>query len=120
MVILDSNILIYLANRSLDRSSVAGVDIGFASITKIETLGYHKILVQEQYIILALMNEARLFPLTDAVIDQAVVLRQIRNIGLGDAIIAATALVEGIELWTANTTDFEGIRGLKLHNPIVR
>ena len=37
---------------------------------------------------------------------------------LGDAIIASTALVNDLDLWTANTDDFKNIEGLKLHNPL--
>ncbi len=37
---------------------------------------------------------------------------------LGDAIIAATALVRGYELWTANTEDFSHVEGLRLKNPL--
>lgn len=118
MVILDSNILIYIGNRTLDRSVVADVDISFASISKVETLGYRDILVQEQRIISALLQEAQVYSLTDEIIDRAVILRQLRRMGLGDAIIAATALVHGVDLWTADEADFAGIEGLRVHNPL--
>ena len=36
---------------------------------------------------------------------------------LGDAIIAATALVHGLKLVTRNVDDFEHITGLELLNP---
>jgi predicted nucleic acid-binding protein len=118
VILLDSNILIYIGNHTLDRSVVAGVDISFASISKIETLGYRDILVQEERIINALLEESHVYPLTDAIIDRSVILRQMRRMGLGDAIIAATALVEDAELWTANEVDFAGIEGLRVHNPL--
>ncbi len=37
---------------------------------------------------------------------------------LGDALIAATALVHGVELVTRNTADFSGIAGLRVINPL--
>jgi predicted nucleic acid-binding protein len=37
---------------------------------------------------------------------------------LGDAIVAATAIENNCELWTANTGDFKHIEGLKLVNPL--
>lgn len=118
MIILDSNILIYLCNKTLNRSVIASVDIGFAGISKIEVLGYRGILAQEQHIIEALLQEAESYPLTDAIINRAIILRQTKKLSLGDAIIAATALVYDYELWTANEEDFAGIDGLRIHNPL--
>ena len=37
---------------------------------------------------------------------------------LGDAIIAATALVYDYELWTANKETFSQVDGLRLGNPL--
>jgi predicted nucleic acid-binding protein len=45
-------------------------------------------------------------------------LRQQKKMSLGDAIVAATALERGSELWTANDADFAHIEGLRLHNPL--
>nr|VFJ66054.1 MAG: hypothetical protein BECKFW1821B_GA0114236_11116 [Candidatus Kentron sp. FW] len=39
---------------------------------------------------------------------------------VGDALIAATALVHNLELATANTSDFDWIEGLDVVNPVVR
>ena len=51
------------------------------------------------------------------IIEEAVRLRQRRNMSLGDALIAATALVENLTLVTRNVDDFKHIPGLKLINP---
>ena len=53
-----------------------------------------------------------MLPLSDAVVARAVSLRQERKTSLGDALIAATALVFGRELLTRNVKDFVGIPGL--------
>lgn len=45
-------------------------------------------------------------------------LRQTRKMSLGDALIAATALVVGRELHTHNIKDYEGIPGLIVIDPI--
>jgi len=50
-----------------------------------------------------------LIPLSDAVAQQAIQLRQQRRIKLGDSIIAGTALVHGLTLVTHNTDDFDWI-----------
>lgn len=59
-----------------------------------------------------------MLPLSDAVMCQAVRLRQQRRMGLGDAIIAATALVHDLTLVTHNVQDFHRIRGLRLLDPL--
>ena len=63
-------------------------------------------------------QNAEILPLTDAIAQQAVTLRQQRRIGLGDAIIAATAMVHDLALVTHNTEDFRWISGLELLDPL--
>ena len=45
-------------------------------------------------------------------IDRAIVLKQMRKMALGDALIAATALVHRQPLLTKNVSDFDKIIGL--------
>jgi len=52
------------------------------------------------------------------VIDNATLLRQKKNLGLGTALIAATCLLFDEEVLTANTDDFKNIQGLKVVNPL--
>jgi len=58
------------------------------------------------------------FPLTDEIVAEAIRLRQLRRLKLGDAIIAATALTHRLPLVTHNTDDFAGIPGLRLIDPL--
>jgi toxin FitB len=118
MIVLDSNVFIYLANGTLDRKIISNVDISHASITKIESLGFPRIHANELLLLEILFRESYNLPLTDDVVERAIKLRQIKNMSLGDAIIAATALEHGYELWTANEEDFAHIDGLRLHNPL--
>jgi hypothetical protein len=60
----------------------------------------------------------KILALDETVIDRAIALRQVRNVGLADAIIAATALVHALPLVTRNTADFQNIEGLQLINPV--
>ena len=53
-----------------------------------------------------------IFPVSDEVIDRAIVLKQMRKMALGDALIAATALVHRQPLLTKNVSDFDKIIGL--------
>jgi predicted nucleic acid-binding protein len=51
------------------------------------------------------------------VIETTVRLRQQKKIGLGDAIIAATAIVYNKVLVTRNVSDFKSISNLVVFNP---
>jgi hypothetical protein len=59
----------------------------------------------------------QVFEVTQPIAERAVELRQRQKLSLGDAIIAATALVHDCELITRNIVDFEEIPGLRLVNP---
>jgi len=54
----------------------------------------------------------------DAVIAQTIRLRQMRKIKIPDAIIAASALIQGLPLVTHNVSDFQWIEGLSLLDPL--
>ena len=118
MFILDTNIFVYLGNGTLQRSLVQDIDIAFASVTKIEALGYDKITAVEQDYLTQLFNECQQYNLSETVIELAIKLRLRKKMSLGDAIVAATAIENNCLLWTANSKDFQGIEGLKLHNPV--
>lgn len=120
MVILDTNIFIYLANGTLARNVIAKIDVAHASITKIEALGFSAIPANELLLLNALFSESYNLPLTDAIVERAIMLRQARPISLGDAIIAATALENNLTLWTANTQDFMQIDDLSILNPLTK
>jgi predicted nucleic acid-binding protein len=119
MVILDTNVFIYLANGTLARQVVAKVDIAHSSVTKIEVLGFSSIPANELLLLEALFSESYGLTLTDSVVDRAIKLRQAKRMSLGDSIIAATALEHDLELWTANVDDFRHIEDIKLANPLV-
>ncbi len=55
--------------------------------------------------------------LEEIVILRAIALRQEKKMSLGDAVIAATALVHGLTLVTRNVDDFRHIADLKILNP---
>jgi len=118
MIVLDTNIFIYLANGTLDVQAVKSTDLAFPSIVKIEALGYAQITVAEQSYLEALFAECQQLELEESVIQHAISLRQQNKISLGDSIVAATALEYDCELWTANDKDFVRIEGLNIHNPL--
>lgn len=118
MILLDTNIFIYLANGTIDLDTIKQDQIGFASITKIEALGYTQITAAEQQYLEALFAECEQLNLSESVIQHAIKLRQRTNIRLGDAIVAATALEYDCELYTVNEKDFSYIEGVPIFNPL--
>jgi predicted nucleic acid-binding protein len=118
MVCLDTNIVIYIANGALDEQIVTTQPMAYPSIVRIEALGYHAIQAGEERRVRNLLQAMVDLPLTESVIQRAIELRQLWRLSLGDAIVAATALEQDCELWTANTEDFTGIDGLRLVNPL--
>ena len=118
MILLDTNIFIYLANGTLNPAIIANTDISHATITKIETLGLSSIQANELILLGELFNESYGIDLTDDVVECAVKLRQAKQMSLGDSIIAASALENGLTLWTANTDDFMHVDKLSIFNPL--
>ncbi len=118
-MLLDSNILIYgskgedaALDAILDRT-----DLSVASVSRIETLGYdHLTEIEQQWLEIA-FDRMSVLPLDEAIVERAIELRRTRMMKLGDAIIAATALIHNLELVTRNIDDFKHVEGLKVRNP---
>lgn len=121
MTLLDSNILIYATRPEYDavRDFIATLrpTPGVSAISYVEVLGYHRLLESDRQYLERLFASFVIHPITDEVVTQAVRLRQARKMDLGDSIVAATALVHRRTLVTRNTTDFDHIAELTLHNP---
>jgi predicted nucleic acid-binding protein len=118
MLCFDTNVVIYLGNRTLDESIIGKESICYASVSLVEALGYPDILAAEEQRIKMLFDTMIEIPLNASVTRTAVRLRQLKRMSLGDAIVAATALENNCTLWTANVEDFAHIDGLLLHNPL--
>lgn len=119
---MDSNVIIdYTANLIPDNGTafaenIFNTDFNISVIVKIEVLGYNdvpaKMRLLEEFI-----DTANILPLDDAVTQQTIELRRVKKLKLGDAVIAATALVHGFILVTRNTADFNNIDGLTCIDP---
>jgi hypothetical protein len=119
-VVIDTNVLISwyksgVISNSNDLASVAPI---FSIITKIEALGFQEITKDEVKAISTMLDNGELIYIDSNIAQQTINLRQKHKIKTPDAVIAATALVNDVELWTANISDFSKIEGLRLHNPI--
>jgi len=120
VIVFDSNMIIYAADPrygSLRRLIEEGECV-VSAISKVEVLGYHKIEPEEVVIFNEFFRFMKQIPVTDEVLDKAVALRQQKNTSVCDAVIGATALLFGAELYTRNTKDFTLIPGLRIVNPL--
>lgn len=118
-MLLDSNAIISIKPEFTKlRTFIAKHSPAISAISYIEVLGYHKLTVMDEKDFLDLFNTAKIIPISQLVIDQAVILRKKRKISVGDSIISATAILNNLTLITANTIDFQWIENLTLINPL--
>lgn len=122
MILLDSNILIYLRSPKLGEKIAAQLHnsrLHTCNIVIAEVLGYKGInSTDAQYfedLFATMKNQA----FDDVVTNKVIEIRRTVNIELPDSIIAATALVNDLTLWTHNIEDFEKIPKLRLFDPVV-
>jgi predicted nucleic acid-binding protein len=86
-----------------------------SAVSYVEVLGYHKLSEQEREYFEAFFIASTVLTISDNVLAQAVKLRQLKKMTLGDALVAGTALTHNL---TRNTKDFDWIDQLALLNPL--
>lgn len=120
MVLIDSNIIIYAASGNFPALTdwLAEQEAIVSAVTMLEVLGYHKLQKEEKAELENLFSQLTVMYPTPEIFRWATHLRQERKLSLGDALIAATALNEGISLATHNTADFSWISGLSIIDPL--
>ncbi|MGI0479960.1 type II toxin-antitoxin system VapC family toxin [Geminocystis sp. CENA526] len=118
-MLLDSNIIIYAAQIENEflREFIAKNCPYISALSYVEVLGYHQLTDEDKTYFEEFFNASQILPISQAVIDQAVRLKQIKRMSLGDAIIAGTALTYDLTIVTRNVDDFSWITQLKLLNP---
>jgi predicted nucleic acid-binding protein len=118
-MLIDSNIIIYAAKLEYAelREFIAEYAPVVSAISYVEDLGYHKLSEQEREYFEAFFTASTVLTISDNVLAQAVKLRQLKKMTLGDALVAGTALTHNLTLVTRNTKDFDWIDQLTLLNP---
>ena len=118
-MLLDSNIIIYatLPENAFLVDLLAQESLAISVVTQIETLGYHRLSKAEKAHLTELLDNLTIYNLSPPVVNRAIHLRQIRPIGVADAVIAATALIHNRVLISRNLADFDWIVGLPLLDP---
>jgi len=119
-MLLDSNILIYAVQPDFQglRNWLMSQSVCVSAITCLEVLGYHKLTETDKCDFNQLFACIETLSISKEVVECAIGLRQLRKMSLGDAIIAATALIDRKTLVTRNVKDFEWIDGLNVLNPV--
>ena len=121
MKLIDTNLIIYAAQPNFRwlLPLITTADCHFATVTKIEVLGFKGIEAQEAALFQKYFSALIPLHLTDAIIEETITIRQNKKVKLGDAIIAATALIHNLEVYTHNTADFISIKGISVFDPLI-
>jgi predicted nucleic acid-binding protein len=118
-MLIDSNVIIYATQPEHTnlRQWVAAHAPAVSAVSYVEVLGYHQLSANEEVLLRQFFAVSTILPIDQDVLDEAVRLRQQRRMTLGDALVAATALVHRLSLITHNVTDFAWIKALKVVDP---
>ncbi|MBP7961941.1 MAG: type II toxin-antitoxin system VapC family toxin [Caldilineaceae bacterium] len=118
-MLVDSNIIIYAAQPEYKRLRrfIAEQITHVSAVTYVEVLGYHRLTATQRTTYQGLFQSLYVLPISSDIVDQAIILRQQRKLGLGDALIAATALVHKLAVVTRNVSDFRWIEGISVLDP---
>ncbi|MBU6121615.1 type II toxin-antitoxin system VapC family toxin [Hymenobacter siberiensis] len=117
--LLDSNLLVYSAIEAHKflRPLALNTQNFVSAISKVETLGFHKLEAADEVYFNSLFALVTLLPVTPNIIETAILLRQQRRMSLGDSLIAATAIEFDLTLATRNVSDFTSISKLTVYDP---
>ena len=123
--LLDTNVLIeaLAANSPNDvskRIEATLIDNArYSVVTRMELLGWSGHTAESRQSAQVLLEQLVEVGLTPATVDKVIDIRSRIVIKLPDAIIAASAITENLQLMTRNTKDFNRVSGLQLVDPFV-
>jgi predicted nucleic acid-binding protein len=118
--LIDTNVIIDNFGNKLPEKAktlVYSIDLTVSAVTKIEVLGWINATKEQLQPLYDFMKEVNILPINEAVIEKTITIRQTKKIALGDALIAATALVYDLVVISRNIVDFKNIEGLRVIDP---
>ena len=121
--LLDSNTVIdyigglYSAKAKQWINQLIDEEINVSVITKIEVLSFNPDKDDNYPILVEFFEASTIFELSDEIVNKTILIHQKQKIKLPDAVIASTALVNGLILVSRNTKDFKNISDLETVNP---
>jgi len=101
--LLDTNVALYLLGGRLAEPLPVG-NYGVSVITEMELLSWPSLTSEEERKVREFLGQVVICELTPSIRARAVQLRKEQRLKLPDAIICATAMEFGFELWTNDTT----------------
>lgn len=101
--LLDTNVALYLLGGRLAAPLPAG-SYGVSVITEMELLAWPSLSTEEEKRVREFLGQLVICELTPSIRARAVQLRKEQHLKLPDAIVCATAMEFGTELWTNDTT----------------
>lgn len=121
MFLIDSNIIIYSYSNQYEylRSLFFKESAFVSEITRVEVLGYHKLTNEEESYFQDIFNFLPVISPSLQIFYTSITIKKTYNLKLGDSIIAATALINGLSIYTRNLSDFKKITSLKCTDPII-
>ncbi len=113
-LLLDTNIIIYYFNGIITDNRIDEIlktNFNISIITKIEFLSWQKLRKDKvlQSKALDFIAHAKIYELTDEIANKVINIRQQYRVKTPDAIIGATALVNGFDIVTNNVDDFKNL-----------
>ena len=110
-MIFDTNILVYISKNILKIEKLIDPQIkpGISIISYIEALGFPFAIPGDQFYMQRICASCTTIQLSDLIVHETINLRRSNRIKLPDAIIYATALVQGLPLLTNNIDDFKSL-----------
>jgi predicted nucleic acid-binding protein len=101
--LLDTNVALYLLGGRLAKPLPTG-SYGISVITEMELLAWPSLTSEEEETVREFLRQLVICELTPSIRTRAVQLRREQRLRLPDAIICATAMDFGVELWTNDTS----------------
>ncbi|MEX0980454.1 MAG: type II toxin-antitoxin system VapC family toxin [Bacteroidales bacterium] len=121
--LIDTNVAIEYIGEALPEKALDMLDgiidsqFYLSVINKIELLGFIGITEDEELNFQKLIHAADVLALDENIVTSTIEIRKSYITKLPDAIIAATALINGLVIITRNTKDFKKIKGLEVLDP---
>jgi predicted nucleic acid-binding protein len=116
--LLDTNVALYLLGGRLESPLPSG-EYGVSVITEMELLSWPSLTSEEETRVNAFLSSETVCDLIPAIRIRAVQLRRDERLKLPDAIVCATAMENGAELWT-NDARLAKISGLACRSVSLR
>lgn len=118
--LVDTNILISLAKKEIELADIATDEtrLYISVITYMETMSYRFQNSMEKETVSKLCEKLPVIQLSRKIVEEVISLKKNPEINLGNAVVAATAITNRLDLVTANVSGYQHLDpNLRLLNP---